>query len=324
MPGHFSRRYRKGTYRPKKGNKIARRANRTKRYARRAKGARAQSRQIVNLSKSVSALAKRLPGQNYNLSQGLYHRVTDYELGHPTSNTSFQIIPLLPCLQANATGSMPAWRPWGPGLTGANFTDANDQLPTFTQAAKQGMLDLQMNFDIGDEDESSINFTVMVCTLHKDVAAQMTDTNLYGYDLQGMTNLAQTSSDRYFCRGAAGNSSSLPSTAGFITMAPDKFKVLRKTQFNLAAMTPQYNTIAQGRTLVTNRGDTRKFIHWKIPCGYTIGPERNDPWSEIRPSPQYVPPHNVRYLIISTDNVTAEGESPYLNLFCSTIVKGLV
>lgn len=323
MPAHFSRSYTKGTYRKKSGNRIARRANRTKKYAKRSKGAKAQSRQIVDLSKSVSALAKRLPGENYNLSQGLYHRLHDVELGG-VANTSCQIIPLLPCLTSNVAGTIPAWRPWGPGLTGAAFADANDQLPTFTQAARQGTLDLQMNFDIGDENDSSINFTVCVCTLHKDVAAQLTDSNLFGYDLQGMTNITQTSGDRYFCRGAAGSGSSYPSTAGFVTLAPDKFKVLKKTQFNLAMMTPQYNTLQEGRTLVTNRGDTRKFIHWKIPMNYTIGPERNDAWSEIRPSPQLVPPHNVRYLMIFTDNQTADAESPYMNMFCSTIVKGLV
>lgn len=323
MPGHFSTRYKKGTYRRRKGgSRIARRANRTKKYARRAKGAKAQSRQIVDLSKSVSALAKRMPGENYNLSQGLYHRAVDVVLGG-VANTSFQIFPLLPTLQSNATGTIPDWRPWGPGLTGAAFADANDQIQTFTNAARQGTIDLQMNFDIGDENDSSINFTVAVVTLDKDVAAQMTDSNLFGYDLSGMTNITQSSGDRYFCRGAA-SSSSYPSTAGFITFAPEKFKVLKKTQFNLAMMTPQYNTLSEGRTLVTNRGDTRKFIHWKVPCGYTIGPERNAPWSEIRPGPDYVPPHNVRYLIVATDNQTADAESPYMNYFASTIVKGLV
>lgn len=324
MPGHFSRRSRKGTYRSRKGNRIARRANRTKRYARRAKGAKAQSRQIVNLSKSVSALAKRLPGENYNMSQGLYHRLGAVALGSAVGNTSFQIFPILPTLQSNASGTIPAWRCWGPGLTGGAFADANDQISTFPNAARQGPIHLQMAFDIGSENDGPVNFTVAVVTLDKDVAAQMTDSNVYDYDLSGMTNLVQTSSDRYFCRGASGGGGSYPSTAGWITFAPDKFRVLKKTQFQLAMTVPTYNTIAEGRTLATNPAASRKFIEWSIPCGYTIGPERNDAWSEIRPSPQYVPPHNVRYLVVATDNISTDNENCYMSYFASTIIKGLV
>lgn len=324
MPTQFSRSYRKGVYRKKTGNKIARRANRTKKYARRSKGAKAQSRQIVDLSKSVSALAKRLPGENLNLTQGLYHRDI-YALGSTgVGNTSFQIFPILPTLQSNASGTIPAWRPWGAGLTGSAFADANEQLPTFTQAARQGPIDLQMLFDIGGENDGPVNFTVAIVTLDKDVAAQMTDSNLYDYDLSGMTDLVQTSSDRYFARGKEGGGGSYPSTAGLITFAPDKFRVLKKAQFSLTMTVPQYNTLAEGRVLATVPSASKKWINWKIPCGYTIGPERNDPWSEIRPGPQYVPPHNVRYLVVSTDNLSADNENCYVNFFATTMVKGLV
>lgn len=326
MPGHFSRRSQRGTYRSKTRNGVARRANRTKKYARRAKGAKAQSRQIVNLSKAVSTLARRMPAQNYTMSQGLYHRIRDFEIGDSgTTNTSFQVIPLVPTLTSNASGSCPSWRPWGPGTTGAGFTGATDVLPTFTTAAQQGFIDLQLNIDIGDENESSINMTVAVVTLDKEFAAAMTDSgNGFDYDLSGIQNIGQSEGDAYFCRGMAGSGGSYPSTSGFITFAPDKFKVLKKTQFNLAMTTPQYNTIAEGRTLVTNRGDTRKFIHWKIPCGYTINPSRNYAWSEVKAGPELVPPHNVRYLVIASDNLTSDSESPYMNMFASTIVKGLV
>ena len=258
------------------------------------------------------------------MSQGLYHRAV-YALGSSgVGNTSFQIFPLLPTLQSNATGSIPEWRPWGPGLTGATFTDANEQISTFPNAARQGSIDLQMVVDIGSENDGPTNFTVAVVTLDKDVAAQMTDSNQFGYDLDGMTDIVQTSADRYFCRGKEGGGGSFPSLAGMITFAPDKFRVLKKTQFSLTMTVPQYNSIAEGRTLATSPQASQKRINWKIPCGYTIGPERNDPWSEIRPSPQYVPPHNVRYLVVATDNLSADNEDCYLNIFASTIVKGLV
>lgn len=326
MPGHFSRRARRATYPAKRKNRIARRANATKKYARRRKSATHQSRQIVSLAKSVATISKRLPAQNYTLSQGLYHRIVDYELGSATTNTSFQVIPLLPCLSGNTSGSIPAWRTWGPGTLDAFLPtqDADKVLPTFTQCARQGTIDLQMNFDIGNENDTSVNFTVAVVTLDKDVAARMTESQIFGYDLQGMTNLAQQDSDKYYCAGGIGQGSSYPSLGGMITFAPGKFKVLKKTQFNLAMQTPQYNTQATGRTLVTNRGDTRKFIHWKIPCGYTINPEVNEPWANVRAGKEYVPPHNVRYLVIATDNQFIDNENPYLNLFASTIVHGKV
>lgn len=326
MPGHFSRRARRATYPAKRKNRIARRANATKKYARRRKSATAQSRQIVSLAKSVATISKRLPAQNYTLSQGLYHRVTDYTLGSATTNTSFQVIPLLPCLSGNSSGTIPAWRTWGPGSLEAfaPTVDAGEVLPTFTQCARQGTIDLQMNFDIGNENDSSVNFTVAVVTLDKDVAARMTETQIFGYDLQGMVNLTQQEADKYYCAGGVGAGGSYPSLGGFITFAPGKFKVLKKTQFNLAMMTPQFNTQQEGRTLVTNRGDTRKFIHWKIPCGYTINPEVNEPWANVRAGKEYVPPHNVRYLVIATDNQIIDNENPYLNLFASTIVHGKV
>ena len=323
MPSHFSRRSRRGVYRPSsKGNRVARRANRVKKYARRSKGAKAQSRQIVNLSKAVSTLAKRMPGENYNLSQGLYHRLTDVTLGNNAINTSFQIIPLLPSLTSNSAGTMPAWRTWGPGHS-SSVPVSNEQLQTFTPAARQGSLDLQMQFSIGTEDESPINFTVAVVTLHKDIAAELTDTALYGYDMQGMTNITQNPADKYFCRGAAGGNGR-PSLAGFITFAPDKFKVLKKTQFQLTMNVPTANTLGSGQTLATVPSASRKFINWKIPMGYTINPQREQPWSEVDPSPEYVPPHNVRYLVISCDNRTTDLEYCYMNMFASTIVKGLV
>lgn len=323
MPGHFSRRSRRAVYRPSsKGNRTARRANRVKRYAKRSRGARAQSRQIINLSKAVSTLAKRMPGTNYTLSSGLYHRLTDVVLGNAVSNTSFQIIPLLPSLTTNSAGTMPAWRTWGPGHTGS-VPVANEQLQTFTPKARQGSLDLQMQFSIGTEDESPVNFTVMVCSLDKTVAAELTDTALYGYDLQGMTNISQNPADKYFCRGAAGGGGR-PSLAGFITMAPDKFKVIKKTQFQLTMNVPTANTVSSGQTLATVPSASRKFINWKIPMGYTINPQGEQPWSEVDPSPEYVPPHNVRYLIISCDNRTTDLEYCYMNMFASTIVRGLV
>lgn len=323
MPSYFSRKSRKGTYqRKKKGNRVARRANATKKYARRAKGARAQSRQIVNLSKAVSTLAKRMPGENYNLSQGLYHRLTDVPLGNASINTSFQIIPLLPALQSNTAGTMPAWRSWGPGHSGS-VPVANEQLQTFTPAARQGNLDLQMQFSIGTEDESPICFTVAVVSLDKSVAAELTDAALYGYDLQGMTNITQNAADKYFCRGAAGGNGR-PSLAGIITFAPDKFKVLKKTQFQLTMNVPTANTVSSGQTLATSPSASRKFLHWNIPCGYTINPQRERPWSEVEPSAEYVPPHNVRYLIISCDNRTTDLEYCYMNMFASCINTGIV
>lgn len=326
MPAHFSRRARKSTYPHRRKNRIARRANRTKKYARRRKSATAQSRQIVSLAKSVATISKRLPSQNYHLAQGLYHRITDYTLGTATTNTSFQVIPLIPCLSGNGSGTIPAWRGWGPGYLDSFVPteDADVGLPTFTPSARQGMIDLQMYFDIGSENDSSVNFTVAVVTLDKDVAARMTETQMYGYDLQGMTNLPNDEANKYYCAGGVGAGASYPSLGGMITFAPGKFKVLKKTQFNLAMSTPGFNTLQEGRTLVTNRGDTRKLIHWKIPCGYTINPQMNEPWANVKAGKEYVPPHNVRYLVISTDNQIVDAENPYMNLFASTIVYGKV
>jgi len=180
-----------------------------------------------------------------------------------------------------------------------------------------------MQFSIGTEDESPINFTVAVVTLDKSVAAELTDSNLYGYDLQGMTNITQNAADKYFCRGAAGGNGR-PSLAGMITFAPDKFRVLKKTQFQLTMNVPTANTVSSGQTLATSPGASRKFIHWNIPCNYLINPQRETPWADVVPGPEYVPPHLVRYLVISCDNRTTDLEYCYMNMFCSTIVTGIV
>ena len=326
MPQTFSRRYRRSVYPNRRKNRIARRANRTKKYARKSKSARAQSNQIVSLAKSVATISKRLPSQNYHMAQGLYRQLTDVSLGSATSNTSFQIFPLIPTMTSNQSGTIPAWRGWGPGNIDpfAQGQDAFEVLPTFTSTARQGSIDLQMYFDIGSENDSSVNFTVAVVTLDKDVAARMTETQIFGYDLQGMTNLSQQDADKYYCAGGVGAGSSYPSLGGMITFAPGKFKVLKKTQFNLCMTTPGYNTVQEGRTLVTNRSETRKLINWRIPCGYTINPQGQEPWANTPASKEQVPPHNVRYLIVSTDNQIVDTENPYMNLFASTIVYGKV
>jgi len=320
MPGRFSTRSRGGTYKQKKGDKAKRQARSAGRGARRRTGARAQSRQIVQLSKAVSSLAERMPGQDYTLSQGLYHRLTDYSLGSTTANTGLSVIPLLPCLEVGGP-FLPNWRAWGPGLSGSLLLSGNERLQTFTPAARQGHINLQMKFDVGTENDGPINFTVAVVTLHKDIAADMVKN--FGYDMQLFPTLTQNEADQYFCRGAAG-SSGRPSTAGLITFAPDKFKVLKKTQFSLTSAVPTASTVGLPQVAATVPSASENLIQWKIPCGYTINPKRMEPWADVEPDLDYVPPHNVRYLIIANDNRATDLELCYMNLFASTMVSGLM
>lgn len=326
MSMQFSRRSRRSTFRSlRRGDRVRRRANRVKKYARRSRGAKAQSRQIVNLSKAVSSLAKRVPDPNYNLAQGLYHRWLDVRLGSAVYNTSFQIFPILPTLTTNVSGSMPEWRTWGPGVSGAGSPLPNEQMQTFTPAAKQGSVNLKLKFSIGAENDSFVNFGVYVVTMTKDIAAQLSDSTAYGYDLQGMTDITQSSSDPYFCRGGTGTLLvDGPSLSGIINWAPDKFRVLKKEEFCLTMSTPEVDIVGTGTTLATNPNASTKMIDWNIPMGYTINPQRKAPWSTIEPGPEFTAPQNVRYLIVTTDNSSVDLEYCYMNGFASTIVTGLV
>ncbi len=313
-PSRFNNNARK--YRTKRAlNKNQKRANWVKKVAPRAKGARAQSKQITALAKTVDNLDSQLNPRTgkYTLAQGLAYTQT-FRLGYTPNVTSpTQVFPLMPA--QIASGNYPIWNRWGPGVsTGTNVVDATSfstsEIST-CQRAKVGTMKLELAFSAANE-PSPIQVTVQVVTFaNAEVAQYITDK--YGVDLQSLPATDSTGAIATY-----GNSATFPapSLGGALMLNPAYFRVIKEQRFVLANTT--HTSVA---TAVTDSKDTYRSISWNVPMGNIINARDRGNWTRENAVQGYSLA-NRRFLFVTTDNFNTDLESPQMNIFASCIMYG--
>ena len=313
-PSRFNNNARK--YRTKRAqNKNQKRTNWVKKVAPRAKGARAQSKQITALAKTVDNLDSQLNPRTgkYTLAQGLTYNQT-LRLGYTPNVTSpTQVVPLMPAQVAS--GNYPVWDRWGPGVsTGTNSLDPTafgiSEIST-CQRAKCGTMKLELAFSAANE-ASPIQITVQVVTFaNTEVAQYLADK--YGVDLQGFP--ATDATGAIACRGNAGTFPA-PSNGGALMLNPSYFRVIKEQRFVLAN-----TTHTSAATAVTDSKDTYRSISWNIPMGNIMNSRDRGNWTRENAVKGYSLA-NRRFLFVTTDNFSTDLESPQMNIFASCIMYG--
>ncbi len=314
-PSSFNNKARK--YRTKRGqNKNQKRANWVKKVAPRSKGARAQSKQITALAKTVDNLDSQLNPRTgkYSLAQGLTYNSGAIRLGYvPNVSSPTQVFPLMPA--QIASGNYPIWERWGPGVSsGTNVVDPTSfgisEIST-CQRAKCGTMKLELVFSASNE-PSPIQVTAQVVTFaNAEVAQYLTES--YGVDLQSLP--ATDSTGAIAARGNTGTFPA-PSLGGALALNPAYFRVIKEQRFVLAN-----TTHTSAATAVTDSKDTYRAISWNIPMGNIINARDRGNWTRENAVKGYSLA-NRRFLFVTTDNFNTDLETPQMAIFASCIMYG--
>lgn len=314
-PSRFNNRNR--AYRTKRAqNKNQKRTNWVKKAAPKAKGARAQSKQITALAKTIDNLDSQLNPRTgkYSLAQGLNYTQSSIRLGYTPNVTSpIQVFPLMPA--QIASGNYPIWNRWGPGVsTGTNVVDPTSfgisEIST-CQRAKCGTMKLELAFSAANE-PSPIQVTCQVVTFANAEVAQYLSES-YGVDLQSFP--ATDSSGAISCQGSSSTFPG-PSLGGAIALNPAYFRVIKEQRFVLAN-----TTHTSAATSVTDSKDTYRSISWNIPMGNIINARDRGNWTRENAVKGYALA-NRRFLFVTTDNFNTDLESPQMSIFASCIMYG--
>lgn len=321
-PSRFTNKSR--AYKSKRGkSNNQKRVNWAKKSALRRKSASSQARQISAIAKTVDSLDTQINPRTgkYTLAQGLFINSGAIRIGYSvlTGTSPTQVWPFMPSQVASTSipESYPAWDRWGPGVSSG--TDEPDgQASSFDiseistcNRAKVGTMKLEMAFSANNE-PTPIQITVQIVTFtNEEVATYLT--GQFGVGLENFPPVDAT--HQMACRGDS-VANPAPSMGGCLHLNPAYFRVIKEQRFVLANKT--YTTAG---TPVTNSKDTYRAITWNIPMGNVLNARDRGNWTR-EPADTGYGLSNRRFLFITSDNVTDEGESPSVNIFASCIMYG--
>jgi len=257
------------------------------RWIRRKRSSRAQAGQLIKTNRRINKIRQELKrDQN---KTGLY-------LATGSDNFSDTILMLQP---ATTMGSVsPAWTPC--------FADST--ISAAATRAKFGRCRVKMQFTCGNE-RSPITYTVMHVRLNPKNAVWMNE--VYGNDLNAI------SAPQQFVRGQSSSGQGYASASGNVILNPDYFIVKKQWRFTLSA----FQAIAQSTQLDSNYAPaTYKNIDYSFPLGYTIGKSLGN-WTTASADADTAP-HLKNYLMIFTDNSTADLQSNSVRILAQTFAYG--
>jgi len=220
---------------------------------------------------------------------GLYHTVRNSQFGDLT-------IPVMPALVA--TGYSPAWGNWGPDSDVAQ------------QCGRLAIPNVRVDMQFTTQTElQPVSFRVMHIQLTP--AGATTILGDLTRDLGGGAGLGANIA--YSCRGPFGTTAGGSSANAFVRLNPRYFEVKKQYDFILGGQL----AVAPGQQISTNMRDSIKNISFTVPMGNQVLGTPNDQWTAA--TADCYKNENLNYILIFTDNTTADLQTPSVTAVMSTI-----